>query len=98
MVLAEVPKPGWSYFKYKYLDTTPMDTIIERINRLETSLTLRIGLLFSSCFTCVNDYKNQAKLLKQMTRDSKYAFQQYRKNLNITEETLWNLFILLRIE
>jgi hypothetical protein len=40
MVLAEVPKPGWSYFEYKYPDTTPTDmpTIIERINKLEASV------------------------------------------------------------
>jgi hypothetical protein len=40
MVLAEDPKPGWSYFEYKYPDITPTDipTIIERINRLEATV------------------------------------------------------------
>jgi hypothetical protein len=40
MVLAEDSKPGWSYFEYKYPDTTPTDipTIIERINRLEATI------------------------------------------------------------
>jgi hypothetical protein len=40
MALAEDPKPGWSYFKYKYPDITPTDipTIIERINRLEATV------------------------------------------------------------
>jgi hypothetical protein len=40
MVLAKDPKPGWSYFEYKYPDITPTDipTIIERISRLKAAV------------------------------------------------------------